>query len=247
MAFFANAETVGIAGRRMDTFLPGPELVVTPLKTGKDPLDLRILAVYPHGTAGFRYDLEYIGYVPGKLNLSSWLVPKDGAKGVALPPVEVEIASSLPAGQPGSLEALDLRKKGPHRAYAVLFLLLLLTWIAAGIALVVAWLRSIRPIAPEIVAAPPTPAEQLQPWIRLALQGGLDAAGKAELERRIIGFWRDRLRLTVLPPDEALKKIRDDAEAGRLLKLIENWLHNPSARISEAEINEALKPYGQAS
>lgn len=238
------AQNVGTAGRRLDEFLPGPELVVAPLRTGKDPLDLRILAVYPHGTAGFRYDLEYIGYVPGRLNLSAWLVPKDGARPVALPPVEVEISSALAPGKPGSLEGAAFRPAGIGSGYAIVFPLFVLVWLAAGIALLLGWFKSRRP-KPLSVAAPPlSPAEQLRPWILRAQNGGLDASGKAELERRIMGFWRNRLGLTASPA-EALRQIREDEEAGRLLRLVEDWLHNPAAAVSEAEINRALEPYGR--
>jgi len=240
-----QAEPVGIAGRRMDVFLPGPELSVSPLQTGKDPLDLRILAVYPHGTAGFRYDLEYIGYVPGLLNLSSWLVPKDGAPTIALPPVAVDVTSVLPAGKPGSLEKPAFQPRGIGGGYTLVLLLLVSAWLAGGVALLAAGLRALRRTAPESARLPRTPAEQLRPWIEHALRGELDASGKAELERRIMGFWRNQLDLTALPPGEALQKIREDKEAGQLLRLIENWLHNPAARISEAEVNHALEPYGR--
>ena len=246
VVFTTHAEPVGIAGRKTDVFLPGPELVTKLLQTAKDPLDLRILAVYPHGSAGFRYDLEFIGYEPGTLNLAAWLEPKDGAAPVALPAVEVEITSSLPPGKPGALEEPTFPSEGVGGGYFTVLLLVLLAWLAGGIALAAAWIKSHHKPAAEVSPLLPTPAEQLRPLILQALQGELDPAGKADLERKVIGFWRDRLKLSGLAPGEALQKIRDDAEAGRLLRLIEDWLHNPEARISTAEVNHALEPYASA-
>lgn len=241
----APAEPVGIAGQRMDVFLPGPELSVRPLRTGKDPLDLRILAVYPHGTTGFRYDLEFIGYVPGRLDLSPWLVPKAGATAVALPPVEVEVTFTLPPGRPGPLEDPGYRAARVGSGYTIVLFLLTAAWLAGGGWLLYAWLKSLKRDIPEPTASEPSPADLLRPWVQRALKGELDASGKAELERRILGFWRDRLGLADQPAAEALAKVREDEEAGRLPRLIEKWLHDPTAQVTEAEVNHALEPYAR--
>src|SRR5216683_7536194 len=49
---------VGVAGRVEQVVIPGPELEVVPHEDRKLPIRLRIVAVYPQGSA-FRYDLEY--------------------------------------------------------------------------------------------------------------------------------------------------------------------------------------------
>src|SRR5690242_7913189 len=69
---------VGIAGRLDQVVIPGSELEVVPHEDRKLPIRLRIVAVYPHGSA-FRYDLEYQGLEPGSFNLKDYLRRKDAS------------------------------------------------------------------------------------------------------------------------------------------------------------------------
>ena len=55
--------------------LPGSELEVKPIGE-RTPIVLRIVRVFPHGTA-FRYDLEYYGLEPGSFDLKDYLQRKD--------------------------------------------------------------------------------------------------------------------------------------------------------------------------
>src|ERR1700682_441468 len=67
---------VGIAGRVEQVVIPGPELEVVPHEDRKLPIRLRIVAVFPHGSA-FRYDLEYQGLQTGTFDLKDYLRRKD--------------------------------------------------------------------------------------------------------------------------------------------------------------------------
>ena len=97
---------VGMRGRIEQLVVPGSELEVKPLDDPRTPVVLRIVAVYPHGTA-HRYDLEYWSLEPGTFDLRDYLRRKDGSTMENVPALRVEFASVLPAGQvlPNKLES----------------------------------------------------------------------------------------------------------------------------------------------
>src|SRR5262245_44239641 len=79
-----NPSPVGVGSRVEQVIIPGTEVEVVPHEDRKLPIRLRIVAIYPHGTA-FRYDLEYQGLEPGKFDLRDYLRRKDGSP-LAEPP-----------------------------------------------------------------------------------------------------------------------------------------------------------------
>ena len=77
-----------------------------------------------------------------------------------------------------------------------------------------------------------------------ASDGTLDAAGRASLERLVIGHWRERFpEIASLPPAEAMVKLRSHPQAAPLLLELELWLHSRDAAASRAEIEALLAPY----
>ncbi len=68
----ASKSTVGMPARIEQRVLPGSELEVRPIDDRRAPIVLRILGVYPHGTA-FRYDFVYYGLDPGTYDLKDLL------------------------------------------------------------------------------------------------------------------------------------------------------------------------------
>src|SRR5438876_7853227 len=73
-----RATTVGMPARIEQLVLPGSELEVKPLEDRRQPVVLRIVTSYPHGTA-FRYDLVYYSLEPGEFDLRDYLRRKDGS------------------------------------------------------------------------------------------------------------------------------------------------------------------------
>src|SRR5436305_10487 len=67
---------VGMRGHLDAVILPGPELEVRPLEDSQAPFVLRIVNVYPHGTA-FRYDFVYYALEPRSYDVTDYLRPKD--------------------------------------------------------------------------------------------------------------------------------------------------------------------------
>ncbi len=211
-----------------DQFLPGPELKPR-AADGRQPVVLRITAVYPHGTAGFRYDLTWSALEPGTYDLTKYLEPQAGAAPVALPPVTVEAAAVLPPGPPlldlPPGEAGELPSTGGYRY-----------WLPAGIALWVlagaAFFYLIRKRrVPDSAAAGPsalTLAQRMEPLLRRSLAGPLATSEKAELERLVISYGQERLGTAGLATGAVWKALREDPATGPWLTTLENWLHRPS-------------------
>src|SRR6185295_5841021 len=95
---------------------------------------------------------------------------------------------------------------------------------------------------PVVVAPPPSFAERLRPLVEQAATGKLSVEGQANLERLLMGYWRDKLNLSELRVAESLAKLKAHAEAGELLRALERWLHRPGGATKE-EVSSLLQPY----
>ena len=235
---------VGMTGEVTDILLPGPELRVKPDPEGRNPVVVRLTAVYPHGTAGHRYDFSWFAYEPGPHNLAAYLERADGTAPGELPPVMVTAESILPPGPPGPLS--DFQAPVPSLGgYRTTLLVGGGLWLAGLIALL-CWRRK-RPAAEAEPAAPDPPlAERLRALLDQARTGTLDADSRARLERLVLGFWRERLDLTQLPVPEAVRQLRAHPEAGGLLRQVEEWLHSGKSTAREADMAALLAPYVDA-
>lgn len=223
--------------------LPGAELMPRPDPLNKAPVRLRVTVVQRHGTAGFQYNISYYGLEAGPHDLAKYLVRADGSEPGPLTPVPVEFAAVLPPGPPKPLPQPAPATLPAMGGYRFLIGVCLVVWAA-----VLVWiLNGLRKPAPE-PAAPPgpaSPADRLRPLLERARDGQLDAAGRAEFERILLGFWSKRLGDGHLTAAERLARLRQHPEAGPLLLLAETWLHAPPGRAaadSEQQIARALAP-----
>jgi hypothetical protein len=66
---------------------------------------------------------------------------------------------------------------------------------------------------------------------------------QAALERLLMGYWRDKLRLDEARMADMLQQLKRHAEAGAILRAVERWLHKPGAAPGASEINALLEPY----
>lgn len=235
--------TVGVPRRIEGLVLPGPRLEVRPLPRQKTEVVVRILQDYRHGTE-WRYDLEYFGQQPGTFDLVSFLQPRDGAKPVSLPAVQVVIGSSLPPGQvePNPLEPASLPQFGGYRRMTVLAVV---GWVF-GLLGIVAWmvrhrLRTLRQDV-EHIGESRSVVDCLRPLLEHARDGPISNRQQAELERLILSFWRQRLDLEGVSAIEAMSMLRSHDEAGQLLVKLEHWLHRPDTSQRES-IDSLLRPY----
>jgi hypothetical protein len=243
-SFLAAAEgqrtsTVGMPAKLEQLVLPGTELEVRPIDDRRFPIVLRIVDVYPHGTA-FRYDLVYYGLDAGNFDLRDYLRRKDGSSTADLPPLQVKINPVLPPGQilPHALE--------PNRSpvlggYRLLLAVAAVAWIGGLLAIIFLGRRNKR--SQDVgLTQPVTLADRLRPLVENAMAGNLTPVEQAELERTLIVYWFKRLGLEKKKPAEAMHDLRQHEEAGQLLGQLEMWLHRPVAA-EKVDITALLRPY----
>jgi hypothetical protein len=237
------AETnVGISGLLEAVVLPGTELEAKPLTDRKSPVVVRVVRVYPHGSA-FRYDLDFVGLEPGVHDLRPQLRRKDGTALGELPPLFVSIAPILPKGQidPNKLELEPSPRLGGYRLFLILF------GVAWGIGLIAIVGSFIYPrrkkgaiAADQVVSL----ADKLRPLVEGAIAGTLSRIELANLERSLLAYWRKRLNLEAAEPGVAIDTIRNHPDGGPLMNQLEIWLHRPKTEQGAAiDVANLLAPY----
>lgn len=224
-----------------DIYIPGGEAKPAPRRDRQPSLAVRRIDLKP-AEDGFRYDFEIQGFDPGRYDLADYLVAVNPTDPPRFPKIPLEIQTDLKPGlhlpheiQPGALPSW-----GGYRAAMVGIGIF---W-TAGFAGLLWWLRH-QPVAvADVEKKIPTAAERLRPLLREASSGQLDAAGRAQLERLMIGFWRERLpEIGALPPVEAMVRLRSHAEAAPLLLAVEEWLHARRSTVTPQALETLLAPY----
>lgn len=223
-----------------DQFLPGPELRPR-AGNGREPVVLRITAVYPQGTAGFRYDFTWSALETGSYDLTTFLEPANGAAPVKLPAVTVEAAGVLPAGPPPPLPDLASPRLPPIGGYRFWLPAGIVLWVLGGAAFFY-YTRKRRVAAAQTTGpAAQTLAQRMEPLLQRALSGPLATSEKAELERLVIAYGQEHLGISGLDSGMVWKKLRENASTGLWLKTLEDWLHRPSPiPPTEAELKTLL-------
>jgi hypothetical protein len=234
---------VGMRGQLNDVILPGPELEVRPLEDPQAPFVLRIVNVYPHGTA-FRYDFAYYALEPRTYELTQYLRRKDGSPMAKLPAVPVEVKGLL---GPGLVHphALEPKAASWFAGYQVLLLTAGVVWVI-GVVLILFWGRRRKRAAVAEAGGAANLAERLRPLVVRAMTGMLTPRQRAELERTLLAYWRQRLGLEHETAPAALDKLRKHPEAGVLLNQLEVWLHRPGTA-NQVDLGKLLWPYQQDS
>jgi hypothetical protein len=202
---------------------------------------LRIADAQRDGDATI-YEVRYIGNYAGEFDLRDYLQRASGDALTNVAAANVHVASVLPNDHSGEL--LPLRGAGlpwpwPYRVLAAIAAI---AWLApAAIFAVLRW-RKKNALAPAILADVPSLADRLRPLVAAAIAGRSSPEQLAQLERMLLGFWRTKLGLDNLPANEALEKLREHPEAGRLLRSLDAWLHEPPGR-REVDVSALLAPY----
>ena len=234
---------VGMRAVIAQVFFPGTELQpVDDGGTADRDVVLRIDAAYPHGD-GFRYDLTWTGFRPGRHDLSRSLRRKDGSSVTDLPALPVTVTSVLP---PDRLTLSPTRPAGGPwvGGYQSVMSLLAVLWVL-GLGLIL-WTQKRQ--RQQVSAGPANPAEQrlqqLRQLLTKAAGGELDAAGRTALEALIFAFFREQRGLPEQSPQQLQAALQQDPVAGPLLRQLERWLYDRPGSVTAA-VEQLLLPLQQ--
>lgn len=230
--------TVGIESAAEASLLRG-DLVAVGIKERTD-LILRIVGVR-RTEGGYRYDFRYIGLLPGDYNLAEYLLTPDGHPVKTLPVIPVKVLPLLPQGHQGELVSSRLKAYTPPGGYKLFFTGVWIFWAILLFPLLFAC-REKKPVVAETVMPPATLEELLRPLIDKALTCGLEVSEKEHLERLLMGYWQQALKLDEASAYRMLRKIKQHPEGGPLFEKLESWLHRPPGSVRVA-LDEVLAPY----
>ena len=239
----ALSADVGMRAVIAQVFFPGTELQpVDDGGTADRDVVLRIDAAYPHGD-GFRYDLTWTGFRPGRHDLSRSLRRKDGSSVTDLPALPVTVTSVLP---PDRLTLSPTRPAGGPwvGGYQSVMSLLAVLWVL-GLGLIL-WTQKRQ--RQQVSTGPANPAEQrlqqLRQLLTKAAGGELDAAGRTDLEALIFAFFREQRGLPEQSPQQLQAALQQDPVAGPLLRQLERWLYDRPGSVTAA-VEQLLLPLQQ--
>lgn len=234
--------TIGLPAVLDDVRLAGSELEARKMDD-LAPATVRIIEAWPDGENQWRYKLEWRAFTPGEHDLLQLLRRKDGSSTSELAPLVVTGTAVLTESgvvKPTAPQATQLGSTGGYR---------LMLWVLGGawlvgLALIVRAMRSQRSQAQA--ARSISLAERLRPLVERAARGELDQRATAQLETALVALWRKRLQLETQDPTTCILQLKAHAEAGPLLRGLEQWLHAPAGR-TQVDVSALLAPYAQLS
>ena len=237
--------TVGMEGYMKQVVLPGSELTVREVDPRRTPVALRIDAVFPHGDE-LRYDLTFYGLEPGSHNICEYLVRKDGSSTDDLPALPVTIESLLPSG--------DVRPSAPPQGfltriggYQTAMILAGVIWVLGLFAILFLGRGKEDRTAEGPAVAEVSEVEQIRQLINEAMESEeLTADRKAQLDMKVLNFWRGRRHIEDASVGDALQQLREDEQAGPLLAGLERWFYSRNAPSAD-EIRQMLDQLKQHS
>jgi hypothetical protein len=231
---------LGIEGQ-VSLLLPRPDYRPRPLDDRTEVI-LRIESMLPVTNGLHRYYFCYLGLEPGSYCLADYLVRPDGSRPEELAGIHLPVRAMLPEDHDGQLTAYVLRPFPRIGGYRACLVVMGTAW-AAGLAAFVLSYRKRRVVAAPVgVVSEPSLAERLRPLVEAAAMGALSTDGRAQLERLLMGYWREKLQLPELRMTEALARLKEHADAGALLRALERWLHQRTGASPE-EVQSLLEPY----
>jgi hypothetical protein len=254
-AFIATMFVVAFMSQRANADAQGRELgiereITVTLERGDylpRPLDDRTPVIVRLGgvekkDGGHEYRLHLIGFEPGEHRLADYLMHPDGSAATELADTTFEVATILPPDHDGSLTPHLPAALPWFGGYRIVLAAMAVTWVLGWIVLH-RWGRRAR-TGPMETNEPAAPGfdERLRPYLERAAAGKLDVSGQAELERLLIGYWRDKLGIAGETMTHGLAQLRRHPEAGETLIALERWLHRPGGA-KDDEIEALLAPY----
>lgn len=236
-----SSAPLGLPTTVEDLYIPGSQVEVIPRKNNESSLVIRILEIKP-AAEGFRYNLEIYALDPGKHHIADFLRRVEDEA----PITGLDATFEATTIHPGDLlpKPQDPTPNPPSKlgGYRILLIILGILW-ALGL-LAILFVRKKGRASDTRTTPSLTTAKKIQALVQQAVEGTLDDSDRAQLERLLLGHWKDKVpELHQLAPAEALVKLRENPEASPLVLKLEEWLHAPSPGFSESEITSLLAPY----
>lgn len=220
--------TIGVEGRRV-VEIAGPELSAAPFTPG-DAVSVRIAAVEPL-VAGYRYDLRYMAFGPGKHDLAPLLKRPDGTSPETRADLRIAVAALLPDDYSGELYTTPTSPIDLHTRYKYY---MGAAWIAWGSLLVpLAWWGHKRRRRKVRTAPPPSLVERVRTLLRQATEANLTIEEKADLEALLLAFWSQKLKLSEERLSATIEQLRRHPQAAAQWNRVERWIHSPSGMSSD--------------
>ena len=216
-----------------DLYFPGPEIQSIPRRDQSRSLVVRILAV-KSAAEGHRYDLEVYGLDPGTYQLADFLQRKNGTP-LTTPGPTVTITANHPPEVLPEPVPLDHRPPPKIGGYRRALIVIGVAW-TTGLFFILFWKK--RPMNPLVSSEEKIPlSARLSPLVEAAARSDLSPTQRAELDRLVLGYWREKF------PGLALTDLRGHPEAAPLLLKMEQWLHSPDPTLTQDDLAPLLAPY----
>lgn len=235
--------TVGMSGQITQIVLPGSRLIPKEVDPRKTAIVLRIDEVYPHGDT-YRYDFTWFGLEPGTHDLRDFLSREDGSPTTDLPSIKVNVNSVLPNDtlRPNDVTTGFLARIGGYR---VVVIIAVAVWVVGLLAILFVGKPRRDTAAADQQDTAIDPVDHICRLVDRALATGeLSTEEKADLDVRIMNFWRERRDLGDRSLSESLSALKNDEEAGPLLNGLERWLYSKTPPNAN-EIKAMLQPLRQ--
>ncbi|MEN8772988.1 MAG: hypothetical protein ABF380_07500 [Akkermansiaceae bacterium] len=240
-SFSQTKAPLGFPGTLEDLYVPGSKIEIIPRTNNESSLVIRLLEVKP-AADGFRYDLEIYALDPGSHRIADFLRYADNKAPVKDVDATFEVTTIHPLDtlpKPSDPEPIEPEKLG---GYKTLIIVLGILW--ALILVTIIFYRKKQTSDFVAKSPPPTLHEKLQVLVSAASQGELTDHEQANLERLILGHWKEKIpEIGALTPARALVELRIHPEASPLILKLEEWLHAPNKNLSREEILPLLAPY----
>lgn len=222
---------------------PSAGLIAKPANDDS-PVVLRIVDVVKDGKS-YLYEIRFIGFREGEHDLRDYLAGTNSGAYEISSPMVIVVHAVLPKDHDGTIEDYSAAGKYWAPPYRTLLRAAIVLWGVATCAYLIR--RCFFQPAPIVatLSQQPTLADQLLPLVDAAIAGRLTTAGQARLERLLLAHWQQKLQLTELVPDKALRQLRVHPTAGKLLRELEAWLHmRPGTHV--VDVQTLLAPYRTA-
>lgn len=226
--------TIGVEGRQVVT-IPGPRLTAIPYTHG-DALAVRIADMEPIRD-GFRYDLRYMAYGPGRHDLREYLLDERQQPASGLPEMPVTVVALLPKEESGKLLETPPTPIDLHTNYRWGMGLL---WSLWGLLLLPLFFYGRKPRSRVVVSPPPSVPERLRSLLEHAAHSDLTVEQQTDIEKLLLAFWAERLQLPKERLIETLDELRKHPTAGEHVSRVERWLHRRDGRSNGSIARELL-------